>query len=121
MSPQELTSFGEEFVRRVKELLPQNFNLNDLTVLSNGLVLAPNSKEGSQGFSPLGCPVCLGVPPKQDSEGYPTIGGTRLLTPEQAGHSTDNISPEFTANLWLCHNCFVPVSSLLPQFDLSAL
>jgi len=121
MSLTEITSFGEEFTSKVKKLLPKELSIKDLTVLPTGLVLMPNSKTEKQGFRPLGCPECLGKETSQDSGGYPTIGGKRLLTPEEAQHSVTNVSPELMSNLWLCPNCRLPVSSLLPQFDLSAL
>ncbi len=121
MSFIELNSFGEEFISRIEQILPKEFNTKDLKVLPTGLVLMPNSTKENQGFRPLGCPKCLGKTTSQDSGGYPTIGGERLLTPEEANHSLTDISPELMTNLWLCPNCLIPVSSLLPQFDMSAL
>lgn len=121
MSATELTSFGESFVGRVKQHLPSGFTIKDVTVLSTGLALIPNSKQENQGLKPLGCPECLGIKSEQDSEGYPTIGGKRLLSYEEANISSAPMSPELVANLWLCPNCRLPVYSLLPQFDLSAL
>lgn len=121
MSLTELNSFGEEFLSRIKKILPKGFDTKDLTVLPTGLVLMPNSTKENQGFRPLGCPKCLGKITSQDSGGYPTIDGERLLTPEEANHSVAGISPELMSNLWLCPNCRIPVSSLLPQFDMSAL
>jgi hypothetical protein len=121
MSFTEITSFEDEFISRVKENLPKEFNIKDLTVLSNGLVLMPNSTTQKQGYRPLGCPECLGVKVSQNSEGYPAIGNKKLLTPEEANHPINNISPELVTNLWLCPNCKIPISALLPEFDLSAL
>lgn len=121
MSLTEINSFGEEFLSRIEKILPKGFNIQDLTVLSTGLVLMHNSTKEKQGFRPLGCPKCLGKSTSQDSGGYPTIDGERLLTPEQANHSVKDISPEILTNLWLCPNCRIPVGSLLPKFDTSAL
>lgn len=121
MSLTELNSFGEDFLDRIKTILPKNVHTEDLKILPSGLVLIQNSKMENQGFRPLGCPTCLGKTTSQDSGGYPTIDGQRLLTPEEANHPVANISPELMTNLWLCPNCRIPVSSLLPQFDISAL
>lgn len=117
----KITSFGEEFANKVKKRLPKEFNINDLVVLSSGLVLVPHSATEKQGYRPVGCPMCLDKSTSQDSDGYPCFNDKRLLTPEEAQYPIENVPPELITNLWLCPRCFLPVSSLLPQFDLSAL
>jgi hypothetical protein len=121
MSLINFTSLNKEFTNRIVSILPKNFNLKDLKMLENGLVLMPNSLDENSGFKPLGCPKCLGVSTSQDSGGYPTLNGERLLTPEEANHSVKGVAPEILSNLWLCPNCQLPISSLLPKYDTSAL
>ena len=120
MNSVEINTFGDEFTRRIKKNLPADFDIQDLKVLSTGLVLMLNSKTEKQGYRPLGCPECFEKEILQNSDGYPTVNGKKLLTPEEAGHVL-NVPPEVMTNLWLCPNCRLPMYSLLPQFDLTAL
>lgn len=110
-----LDQLDREFVERIKLVLPEGVSLDRVHVFDNQLVVYLN--QDNKTCTPIGCPVCFQSKIEQDSAGYPQVKGKSLLSAADLGLLPKSVSPEIAANVWLCPNCKVAATSLIPRFD----
>ncbi len=114
-NPHKLDRLGAEFEQRIRSNIPEGLSVNDVLLLENGLVVAKNPDGKS--LRPLGCQICMGKKYSQNILGYPVIDGTPLLNGQDLGMVPSHYGSGIGANLWVCPQCKIPVSELLPEFD----
>jgi hypothetical protein len=111
---EKVESVGGTFKERIKEYVLPKSNTDNLIITSNNLVL---EKDKNGGFTPHGCPVCLGIAPGQTKDGIPAFGEHQCLDAWQNGLNDSQLPREAMLNLWFCPNCRVPLIKNMPKFE----
>ncbi len=115
MTGTPLEEFGDEYSIRVRLSLPESMSWDNIHVFPSGFIVSKNPD--GKTIVPLGCPKCLGLEKGQDTNGYPTIGGEKLIYAEDLGIIPKHVSSELRANIWLCPGCHTPITDLIPQYE----
>lgn len=109
-----IEALGVDFTEKVRTIVLPHARHDNLRLCSTQLIVEVD-KNG--GFTPHGCPLCLGVEPGQDEQGSPTLKNQLCIDAWTNGLTQQHLPEEVLLNLWFCPQCRCPLMKLVPKFE----